>query len=295
MSDQITTAFVQQYKDNVYLLVQQKGSRLRDKCRVEEVNGKYKFIDQISSTSAQRVTTRHADSPLMNTPHARRRVSLIDVDWGDLVDDFDKVRLLIDPTSSYAQNAAYACGREMDTIWFEEYYGTAYTGETGATSTSFTAGNQIAVDYVESGGAVNSGLTIAKLRRAKTILDSNEVDPDEPRYCAVTAKQVQDLLRTTEVTSSDYNTVKALVNGEINTFLGFQFIRTELVPTDGSSYRRVAVWAKSGMCMGLGKDITGKIAPRPDKRFSTYVYYCMSVGATRLEETKCVEIKCLES
>ena len=294
MSIQITTAFVQQYRANVEHLVQQKGSRMRPLVRAESQNAEFDFYDRIGSTSAQEVTGRHQDTPLINVPHDRRRVSLRDFDWADLIDRTDRIRMLIDPTSPYSQNAAYALGRKMDEIILDAAFGSVFTGKTGSSTVSFPSSQQIAVVYVESGAAANSGLTIGKLRRAKQILDANEVDPTERRYIAVTAKQVNDLLRTTEVTSADFNTVRALVQGELNSFMGFEFVRTELVRTNASSHRRVCCWAQSGLLLAVGSDITVDIGPRRDKRNSTQVYVSASFGATRMEEEKVVEIICAE-
>lgn len=294
MSVQITTAFVQQYKANVEHLVQQKGSRLRPFVRVESQAAEFDFYDRIGTTSALEVTGRHQDTPLVNVPHDRRRVSLRDFDWADLIDRTDRIRLLIDPTSPYAQSAAFALGRKMDQIIIESAFGSAVSGKTGASSVAFPASQQIAVNYVESGGATNSGLTIAKLRKAKEVLDANEVDPSDPRIVIVTAKQVTDLLQSTEVTSSDFNSVKALVAGEVNTFMGFEFVRTELLTTDASSHRRVIAYSKSGLLCAMGQDINVDIGPRRDKRNSTQVYCSASFGATRMEEEKVVEIKCAE-
>lgn len=294
MSIQITTAFIQQYRANVEHLVQQKGSRLRPLVRTETQNAEFDFYDRIGATSAQEVTGRHQDTPLINVPHDRRRVSLRDFDWADLIDRPDRIRMLIDPTSPYSQNAAYALGRKMDEVILDAAFGSVYTGKTGSSTVSFPAGQQVAVDYVETGSAANSGLTIGKLRRAKQILDQNEVDPTERRYIAMTAKQMTDLLRTTEVTSADYNTVRALVQGEINSFMGFEFVRTELVRTNASSHRRCVAWAQSGLLLAVGQDIVTDIGPRRDKRNSTQVYVSASFGATRMEEEKVVEIICAE-
>lgn len=294
MSVQITTAFVQQYKSNVEHLVQQKGSRLRPYVRVESQAAEFDFYDRIGATAALEVTGRHQDTPLVNVPHDRRRVSLRDFDWADLIDRTDRIRMLIDPTSPYAQSAAFALGRKMDQVIIESAFGTAYTGKTGSSTVSFPASQQIAVDYVETGSAANSGLTIGKLRRAKELLDSNEVDPSDSRIIVVTAKQVTDLLRTTEVTSADYNSVKALVSGELNTFMGFEFVRTELLSTDANSHRRVICYAKSGLLCAMGMDINVDIGPRRDKRNATQVYCSASFGAVRMEEEKVVEIKCAE-
>ncbi len=286
MSDQITTAFVQQYKGTLYNLVQQKGSRLREAVTVEAVNGEYAYFDQVGSVSAVERTSRHSDSPLVNTPHSRRQVSMRDFEWGDLLDNPDRVRLLVDPSSTYLQSAMWALGRKVDDLIIEAANGTAKTGKTGATSTVLPAGQKIA--------AAATGLTIAKLRSAKEILDAAETDPDDPRYVGLTAKQVTNLLATTEITSSDYNTVKALVQGEVDTFLGFKFLRTQRLGLVGSD-RAVLAWTKSGITLGMGSDMKGRITERPDKSFSVYAYAALSCGATRMEEEKVVEIACVES
>ena len=97
MSTQITEAFVKQFNSNVFHLSQQKGSRLRGLVRQESQNGKSQFFDIIGSVTAQKHTTRHGDTPLIDTPHSRRRVTLSSYKHADLVDDSDKIKLLIDP------------------------------------------------------------------------------------------------------------------------------------------------------------------------------------------------------
>jgi hypothetical protein len=291
MSDQISTAFVQQYSTNVGLLLQQRGSKLRDSVSVGSYTGKAaKAVEQIGSVTAQPRTSRHSDTPLISTPHDARWVFPTDYEWADLIDDQDKLRMLIDPTSPYAINGAYALGRAMDNLIISAALGSAKTGENGTTTTAFDTSNQ----QVTVGGTP-TGLTVAKLRSAKKILLANEVDVEmDPLYIAVTAKQLDDLLGTTEVTSSDYNTVKALVQGQVDTFMGFKFIHTELLGVNGSSHRRVVAWAKSGLHLGMWNDINSKIDQRADKSYATQVYVKGTFGATRTEEKKVVEILCAE-
>lgn len=286
MSTQVTTAFVQQYSANVQMLSQQMGSRLRDAVRVENITGKNAFFDQVGKATAQKRVTRHADTPQIDTPHARRRVSLVDYEYADLIDDQDKVRMLIDPTSSYAMAAAAAMGRAIDDEIIAAALGTAYTGETGSTATSLPAAQQIA-----NGSA---DLSVAKLREAKKILDLSDVDPSIPRYIAVGPDQVEALLADTNVTSSDFNTVKALVQGEVNQFMGFNFIVTNRLAKSGN-IRSCFAWAEDGLALAVGRDVMARIDERNDKGYATQVYYCMSIGSTRMEEEKVVQIDCDES
>ena len=287
MSNQITTAFVEQYSNNVAMLSQQKGSLLRGAVDVESVVGKNAFFDQVGSATAVKRTSRHADTPQIDTPHARRRVSLVDYEYADIIDNQDKIRTLIDPTSSYAQAAAFALGRAMDDEVIAAISGSANTGETGSTATPLPSAQKI----TESS---TGGLTIAKLRNAKEILDSGNVDPSIPRYIVVGPKQISDLLGTTEVTSSDFNTVKALSNGEINTFLGFNFIVSNRLSI-ASSKRLCLAYAMDGVKLALGQDLMSRIDELPNKGYATQVYNCMSIGATRMEESKVVTIESHEA
>lgn len=282
MSTEITKAFVEQYSSNIQMLSQAKGSALRDKVRLESVTGKNAFFDQIGSVTATVRSSRHSNTPQADTPHSRRRVSLVDYEFADLVDDLDKVRMLVDPTSSYAQAAAYAMGRAMDDAIIAAATGSSDTGVAGGTAVALPAGQKIA----EAGTA---GLTIAKLRQAKEIIDLGDVDPSLKRYIIVSPKQISDLLGTTEVTSSDFNTVKALASGDVNTFLGFDFCVTNRL-TIGSSKRKCIAFVQDGLALAVGKDSTARIDERSDKGYATQVYYSAAFGATRMEEAKVVEI-----
>ena len=286
MSTQITTAFVNQFSANVQMLSQQMGSLLRNAVDVESVNGEKAFFDQVGSAAAVKKTSRHADTPLIDTPHTRRMVTMADYEYADLIDDQDRVRLLIDPTSTYGRAAAAAMGRAMDDEIIAAALGTALTGKDGSTSTALPAGQKIAHG--------SAGLTIAKLVSAKELLDAASVDPSIPRHIIVSPKQVSDLLNNTTVTSSDFNTVKALAQGEINTFVGFNFIVSNRLTTDSNSDRQVIAFASDGIKLAMGKEPSAKIDERADKSYATQVYYCQTIGATRMEEEKVVEIACNE-
>jgi hypothetical protein len=229
----------------------------------------------------------------MDTPHARRRCSLEDFDWADMIDQEDKVRMLIDPTSTYAKSAANAMGRAIDEVIVDAIRGTSFTGETGSTAVTLPAGQKIAV--------AASGLTLPKLISAKKLMDAADVD-NEGRYIAVTSEQLEDLLNNTTVTSADFNTVKALVQGELETFLGFNFIRVDGLRIDGTkilpfitgSDRAVVAWQKDQVVLGMGAQPQARITERADKNYATQVFYSMSVGATRMQEVGVVEVACLE-
>lgn len=295
MSQQITAGFVQQYTTNIQILLQQKGSRLRGSVMEGPQVGEAAVpVEQFGKVEAQRRTGRYTDLTPVDTPQDRRWVYPVDYDWVDLVDNADKLRMLIDPQSSYVVNGTYAMGRAMDNEIIPAFFGTAKTGKTGGTSTTFPAGQQVAVNF---GAAANTGLTIAKLREAKRLLLAAEVDVDnDPLFVPITAKQHDNLLGEAQAISLDYNTKPVLVEGKVTAFMGFNFIHTELLVTDGSGYRRVPAYAKSGMYLGVWNDIRTDVSQRKGKAglpWQVYVYG--TFGATRLDEKKVVELKCSEA
>ena len=290
MSSQITTSFVEQYKNNVQLLSQSMGSKLRGAVDIESVQANNAFFEQIGSTAAIKRTSRHGDTPQIDVPHARRRVSLEDYEWADLVDESDKVRMLIDPTSTYARAAAAAMGRSMDDVIISALGGTASTGVSGATSTALPSAQK------PFSSSQSDGMTVAKLLEAKKLMDLADVDPSLKRYVVCSPTQISDLLNTTEVKSSDFNTVKALAQGQVNSFLGFEFIMSNRLSLDATNTddRLCYAFTEDAIKLAVGKDVQAKISERADKSYSTQVYYCMSIGAVRMEEVKVVEIACDE-
>lgn len=309
MSFTVTDAFVQQFTGNINYLAQQRTMRFRSRVISDNITGESAYLEQLAPTAARKVLARHQDSPVMNTQHLRRRIAPYDYDWGDLIDQEDKARLLIDPESAYARNAAFAMNRADDDEIIGAFFATAFTGHSGSTSVTWPNGNaesvptqpaglQVAVnDWSYGNGSGNTGLTVSKLISGKVQLDAAEGDEEnEPRFAAVKSKQMGNLLATTEFTSADYNSVRQLVDGfnvgQMTRWMGFEFLHSERLLANGSSQTRVPVWRKSAIGIGIGKDTWARIAERSDKRFSIYVYAAKTIGAARLEEAKLVELIC---
>lgn len=297
MADNIASVYAVQYGTNISLLLQQKGSKLRGAVQTGSYMGKQsEVVTQYGATSARAVSTRYQPIVPVNTPNNRRWVFPEDYDWADLIDNFDKLRLLADPQSAYSQNGLYAMGRAIDDVIISGIFGTNKTGEAGGTSTTFdTTNQQIAVSYAAAG---NVGLTVDKLREARRILMENEVDLDaEPAYCAISAEQHDDLLGQLQVTNADFNTdAPVLQDGKVTRFLGINFIHTERLPvSSGTTHRRCPVWVPSGVHLGMWNDIASNVTQRRDLSSHPYQIYLMGTfGATRTEEKKVVDILCAE-
>lgn len=296
---QIPQHFVTQFETNWTHLAQQRLSKVREYVTVDTVEGKEKSFNQMGELEMQRVTSRAGETRITDTPLAKRWLRPYPMDLASLFDEWDDSFLgsVVLPTSETVQAHAAAYNRAVDRTIIEAALGTAYTGETGVTATVLPAAQEVGVGFVETGAAANSGLTIGKLRQTKFLLDNAEVDDEEPRVIAVTALQLRDLLRTTEVTSKDYNTVQALVEGKIDTYLGFKFKRVSknIMPiVTATDVRTCVAWVKSGVKIADTGRKT-KMDIRADLSHALQIRSVAALGGTRTEEVKVVAVYCDES
>ncbi len=295
MSINVPTHFSQQYATNIQLLLQQRGHKLRGLVSTGSHVGKAaQVVQQFGAIEMQPVIGRFQPMGRVDAPADARWVHPTDWDLPQLIDAFDLLRLVTDPTSMYVQNSVFAAGRKMDDLLIDAAFGTAKTGETGATSTTFPAAQQIAVDFGAAGAV---GMTVAKLKEARRLLKAAEVDLDTEELTVIlTAQQESDLLSEAEVTSRDFTDRPVLTDGKLTRFLGFNFRHSERLDTNGSGYRRCPAFAKSGLYLGIWGDLTTNISRRNDLQSEPWqIYAKMTMGATRLEEKKVVEIICSEA
>ena len=295
MATNFSVAFVNQYKANIELLMQQKGSKLEEAVRIEPQTGEYGYYDQLDAydvDSLTAVSSSNAATVISDMNIKRRRVGLEYFPFATMIDKPDQVRMLVNPNSAIAESIAYLFGRKKDKIILTAASGIAYTGKQGGTSTTFDSDMTVtASGNAWSGSTV--GLNVDKLRGASYLLNSQDV-PMEDRIIVAHPYQQADLLNTTAVTSTDYNSVKALVGGEVDSFMGFRFIWTTLVDKVGDDYICYA-WHKTAMLLAIGQDDFGfnaRIEEDMTHNYATQVYNEMMVGATRMDEARIVQIKC---
>ena len=304
------TAFVKQYGSTLDLLLQTQGGKFDGKCLEESITGEERYYEQLGSVYASEVIDRYGDSPRNDITHARRRVTATPYDVGIEFDNFDAVQTLINPQGQYVQQMATALRRKKDIEFITGALGTAYSGKSGGTANDLAAANVV----TDAG----TSLTVEKLLNAKSTLEAANVDLDDPMnkpYMVVTPEILNNFMYQTEVKSSDYNTVKALAAGDINTYMGFEFIRTNLLPftTDDTNesvnlnwsaadvpvtvtgqVRACFAYVKSGVRMVTNPALTTRVTELPEHRFNWYGYAKLRCGAVRMEENKVVIIGCDE-
>lgn len=293
MSDQIPSFNYSAYSEGVEQLAQQMTQMTRDTVIEEGMSGKRVFFDQVGAVRMQPKLGRAVDIPVVNTPHARRSVTAKDFYIRDFVDEFDRLAVLNDPTNAYTSAFAAAAARETDRVLVEAALGTAFVGEEGATAVTLPGGQQIA-----AGGA---GFTLDKLRKTVRVLKAaNAVMPGDTIHVFWTAAQEEEFINTNEVKSSDFNSQKVMVDGALSYFYGCHFHRIEdvsanerILPKSGST-RSCVAWVRSGMRLGTWKKAHGRVDYLPE-RDSWQVMAGLSVGATRMEESKVVKIDVTEA
>ena len=289
---EVAEAYVRQYSANVYRMAQQTGSRLRSLVTETDMKGEIKIFPRVQPTTAIRSTSKYDDSPIVHTPFSVRALRAYEYVWGDMVDWQDDLNILIDPTSDITAMGAYALGRVIDDIIIEDgFINPAYEGKNGDQIVQFPDSQKIAVTV---GGTASAqvGLNLAKLIEARSLFGKADIDLDDPTnvlHMAITQTQLDDLLKEDKLTSNEYANVKALVNGQVDTFMGFKFIRIQRLPIVESVRTNVA-WAKSGIKLAMPKEISGKIVERADKNFNWYSHMKMKTGSCRIEDTKVVHI-----
>lgn len=300
--------FVEGFSETIYMLSQQKEARLFGRSRVEDQSAETDSYERISPSEANDVTDRHGDTPLNNVIHSRRQVALQDADWAELIDKNDDIRLLIDPSNAYTMQAIAAMNRKKDDVFIAAALGTARAGKTGSLSVALPNSRKIvAVNSDKSSGSAPFSLYTLIVMNKK--FDDEDIDEDEERYFAWSSGVKAQLLEEEKATSADYAAIKALVAGDIDTFMGFKFIRSQRLPltTAGTDYsvvdgtvgsgstlsagaRRCFAWVGSGMLSAIGIDLEVDVGIRRDKRMSKQIYVCHSVGAVRMEEEKVLEV-----
>ena len=302
MSMQIPVAFVDQFKANILMLSQQKPAKLRMCCRPESVVGDTMYVERIGPKDAQPRGARHGATPISDADHSRRKLSMVDyVVPADIIDKPDRLKLLIEPQGVYTQNQTFSLNRQIDDVIIAALGGPAYGGHTGATTiNNYDVGE---CRLVESDGSVepagsdhdataDTPLSIAKLLTCKQLLDDAEIDDERQRYFLCNPYNINQLLNTTEVKSADYNTVKALAQGQIDTFMGFKFLKSTRLVADGTDVSATLCYAfaQDAIVLAVAEEPSVSVSIRNDLLDSVQVFSTLSIGATRVEGPAVVEI-----
>lgn len=275
MSISLSNAFVTLFDAEVKQAYQGKAmlvGAVRQRRGVEGSVVKFPKVGRGVATA--RVT--QTDVTPMNVGFSNVTCTLSDWNAAEYSDIFSQQKVNFDERSELVQVVGAAIGRRQDQLILDALSAASGTG---------TVANSI--------GGSNTNMNIAKLREAAKILNAKNV-PAEGRHVLIHANSLNAMLEQTSVTSSDFNTVKALVQGEISTFMGFQFHvlgdRTEGgLPIDGSSDRTLYAFHRDAIGYAEGIAPKTEINYIPEKT-SWLVNALFSAGAVAIDAEGIVKI-----
>lgn len=306
MSLQVPQHYAQKFSTNVEMLVQQSGGRLRDAVTIGNYEGSEsaRAVNLVGATRPNKNLARLSGTPVNDIPADSRWVFPNEYDHASYITKQDEVRLMIDLKGPYIQAAHEAMGRAEDEEILLSFFADAKTGKTGATTTSFPAGQIVAVTV--GGGGSNVGLNVPKLRAAKVKLKQAGVDlRSDEIFMAITAVDEDNLLNEVQVISDDYKNLRPQFDdkGTLIRFMGINFIQIEFSDAtsypdaaaalvNGSSFRLCPMWVKSGVMLGYWNNVYTRSDERPDLRYAWQMYTRQVLGATRTQEKKVVQVLC---
>ena len=249
MSKNLSSVASEQFDSEVKHAFQTAGT-LNGTCTIRNgvVGDTYNFRKQGKGLATQR-TAPSSDSIPMDVGHSLIPCTLADWDADEYTDIFDQAEVNFDEMRELSFTIASALGRRKDQNKIDAMDGGTYSATPAATE-----GGLVGTDI----GGAGTGWNLTKLRAAKKFLDKRGV-PAMGRHAAISADGLEDLLGQTEVTNADYNSVKALVQGEIDTFMGFKFHLIEERDEGGLSVTATVVdnycWHESALGEAIGIDI----------------------------------------
>lgn len=301
----IDQSLVIQFSEMVHLLAQQMGSRMKGRVEEMPVRGNKFTYERLGSVEAIEVTTRHAATIAQDIAHSRRGGTMRDFRATLLLDQFDSLQVLIDPAQDYARGVARAMMREYDRLCIKAALATVNTGRNLDVPVTATA------DGVQTVAANATGLTFDKLLEIHQNFINAEVgtDLEEELFLCITGKQHADLLKEAELTSRDFTNggdasmmgQTVIDRGRIAKAMGINLIVfgtgpniTNPILSATGGTRHCIAFAKSGICVGMNKDITVRVDNRPDLNNSQQVQASLFFDAIRTEGVKVQQVDCVE-
>lgn len=273
----ISNAFVQLFDAEVKQAYQSSralAGLTRERANVEGNQVKFPKIGKGTAT----VRVPQTDVTPLNVTYSQVTATMSDYIAAEYSDIFSQQKVNFDERRELVQVVGNAIGRRMDQLVLDAL---------NASSTSLTVATTI--------GGAGTNMNIEKLIEAKKLLDANNV-PSEGRCMIIHANNLAGMLGETEITSSDFATVKALVSGDVDTFMGFKFVTLGDRDEGGlpkPSTRTCFAFHKDAMGMGIGMNQKSEINYVPEKT-SFLVSSMFSAGAVAIDDEGIVKISCTE-
>lgn len=290
MTINIDHNFVQNFGDAFELVSQQMSSKLRQVAREKRVVGESFTIERLynPNDTLPIVNTQHADLDISDLTHSRRTGFIVDYARGYMIDSEDKVRMLVDPTSSYMEEIAGEFNRTIDDKLIEALLGNSYEGKAGATVSALPAAQQIAHG--------SAGLTLAKVKQAYKILLKGNVDPDREDLILLTnAEGYEDLMNDTGLVNVQNVPFQVNSNAKVPMVAGFKVVVCERLTsysgTSAASSNRPAIaFCASALRLGMA-NFEKSLSKEALKNLNWVLALKTSFGVARASDERVVDIR----
>lgn len=293
---------VEKFRNDVQILLQDKGGKIREAGAVTIGTGysgkAISPVNQMGESDAREVTERYGDTPHMEVAADRRWLYPSPVEWGHMIDRFDRLWSDIEPTGPLMMVGLNGMRRKEDNLILKALYGTAKTGERGETTVTFPASQQVDKDV----GGNDTGINHEKLRAGIEKLGESEIDLDsEQIFMGITMKEWNTLFGFNTTTSADFTSSggggRPINTGKLPELYGITFIRFQEQRLRANGFYDAAgaqlklpMWVKSGVHFGIWEERNSDILRRPDKKNIPHIYMTQTFGVTRTEEARVVQI-----
>lgn len=277
MAQNVTTAFVTLFESEVKQAYQSEAllrGTMRTRTGVQGNTVKFPKIGKGVATARINQT----DVTPLNVTYSTVQAQMSDFIAAEYSDIFHQTHINFDERRELVEVVSKAIARRMDQICIDAL---------DAASSPSTVATTV--------GGSGSNMNVAKLRAAAKALNEKNV-PSENRYVLMHASQLDSLLSETEVTSSDFAAVKSLVQGEVNTFLGFTFLTMGDRDEGGvpkPSTRTCFAWHQDSMGYAESMAQKSEVNYIPEKT-SFLVSSMFSAGAVAIDDDGIVKISCTE-
>lgn len=317
--------FKKAYVDLIRTKVQVEDSVLQPTCMMEQLRGDPLYLDSYKSVT---LTTRGigqqygayttGGDKLYKSMLTERR--LIRPSFYEYAETFDPRHerawmRAVQPDAQYSRNVMAAFNRQKDdTIIAAFDAAVSLDGEHVQGTTSIVtgaAGNQVWANdprLLASANATGT-LDLERVLLASRLL--NQAGAQGRRYAVVSPQGLEQMLGEDKISSADYNAIRALMSGELNSFMGFEwYVTPRLGTTTIAAAKKPAAAATTGdqvtgydayfytdqaMIFGMVNDVRIKFAELPNRGHALQVYHEFGLGAVRMDEKAIVKVSHFDS
>ena len=282
MTISISNVYVQSYEQIVRHLAQQSETKLRGWVQERGVSSNQHNWETLDQTVAALKGGPRSPTPVTDAVWGRRVSVAATYDVGDTTEQEDPVQMLVDPNSNVARSQGLAMRRAQDDVIIAAATADALDGDGGTTA---LLASQIVGDY-------SGEISFDMVTEVNEKFMEQDIDPEIEKCFVVGPKQVRKMLQLTEVTSIDYQNIKALAgNGMVPNWMGFTWIMSNRLNVPSADQLDCLAFTRAAIGLQMNKDITARIAEDPSISFAWRIYCHMTLGAVRVEDRELVNVR----